>query len=40
MHENLVSKIENLENLKQLVNLNLSDNMLLKIENLGCCESL
>jgi len=31
MHENLITKIENLENLKQLCNLNLSDNMLTKI---------
>jgi len=35
LHENLIKKIENLENLTELYSLNLSDNMLEEISGLG-----
>ena len=40
LHNNLLSKIEGLEELKNLVTLNLSHNQISKIENLGGCTSL
>lgn len=35
LHENLIRKIENLENLGELVSLNLTDNMIEEISGLG-----
>ncbi len=40
LHENMIEKIENLEGLDELHNLNLSDNAITKIENLSCLPKL
>lgn len=40
MHENVISKIENLDNLAELRVLNLSDNMITTVEGLAGCEKL
>jgi dynein assembly factor 1 len=40
MQQNLIKKIENLENLVVLDTINLSNNYLTKIENLSCCTKL
>ena len=40
MQQNLIRKIENLEPLKLLDTINLSNNFISKIENLSCCPVL
>jgi len=40
LHENCISVMENLSHLKELVNLNLSDNLIKKIESIEGCDKL